>query len=147
MYSVKVAQSGLRRVPGAIQAMTDGNRFGLAASRITLSTVGIIPKMLQLTRDIPNIQLALSLHAPTQALRETIVPTAKAYPIERLVETMEYFIQRSKKRVLIEYVLLDGINCSEKEAHELGQLLKGKDVVSGARTHTHTHTRTDTRRT
>lgn len=118
------------QVLSAIRAMTDGNRFGLAPSRITLSTVGIIPKMLELTRDIPSIQLALSLHAPTQELRQEIVPSAKSYPIEKLVEAMQYFIDRSKKRILVEYVLLDGVNASEKEAHQLGQLLKGMDVVS-----------------
>jgi adenine C2-methylase RlmN of 23S rRNA A2503 and tRNA A37 len=118
------------QVLSAIRAMTDGNRFGLAPSRITLSTVGVIPKMLELTRDIPAIQLALSLHAPTQELRQKIVPTAKAWPIEKLIEAADYFIQRSKKRILMEYVLLDGVNASEKEAHELGKLLQGKDVVS-----------------
>lgn len=118
------------QVLSAIRAMTDGNRFGLAPSRITLSTVGVIPRMLDLTRDIPAIQLALSLHAPTQALRQQIVPTAKAWPIDKLIEAADYFIQRSKKRILVEYVLLDGVNASDKEAHELGKLLQGKDVVS-----------------
>ena len=116
-------------VKSAIQGMTDGNRFGLAPSRITLSTVGIISNMLQLTRDLPTIQLALSLHAPTQELRQQIVPTAKSYPLEKMMEAVDYFIQRSGKRILIEYVMLDGVNASEKEAHELGALLKGKQCM------------------
>lgn len=109
--------------------MTDGNRFGLAPSRITLSTVGIISNMLQLTRDMPNVQLALSLHAPTQELRQQIVPTAKSYPLDKLIEAVDYSIQRSRKRILIEYVMLHEVNSSEKEAHELGGLLRGKDVL------------------
>ena len=124
--------------------MTDGSRFGLAPSRITLSTVGVIPNMLQLTRDMPSIQLALSLHAPTQELRQQIVPTAKSWPLEKLIDAMDYFILRSKKRILIEYVMLEGVNDGDEQAHQLGRLLKGKDVVSGAhtraRTHAHTHT-------
>jgi adenine C2-methylase RlmN of 23S rRNA A2503 and tRNA A37 len=116
-------------VLNAIRGMTDANRFGLAPSRITLSTVGVVPAMLQLTRDIPQIQLALSLHAPTQELRQKIVPTAKSWPLDKLIEACDYFILRSKKKILIEYVLLDGVNSSEKEANELGQLLQGKEVM------------------
>lgn len=118
----------------AIKAMTDANRFALAPSRITLSTVGIIPRMLDLTRDIPNIQLALSLHAPTQELREQIVLTARSYPLDKMIDAMQYFIQRSKKKVLIEYVLLehangDPVNAAEEHAHQLGKLLQGMEVL------------------
>ena len=121
-------------VLSAIRGMTDGSRFGLAPSRITLSTVGVVPNMLQLTRDMPSIQLALSLHAPTQELRQQIVPTAKSWPLEKLIEAMDYFILRSRKRILVEYVMLAGVNDGEEQAHQLGELLKGKDVVSGHKT-------------
>lgn len=114
----------------SVRAMTDANRFGLAPSRITVSTVGVVPAMLQLTRDVtPPIQLALSLHAPTQELREQIVPTARSWPLDKLIDAADYYIQRSGKRILIEYVLLDGVNASEVEAHQLGELLRGKDVL------------------
>lgn len=120
-------------VLSAIRGMTDGSRFGLAPSRITLSTVGVVPNMLQLTRDMPSIQLALSLHAPTQELRQRIVPTAKSWPLDKLIEAMDYFILRSRKRILVEYVMLEGVNDAIEHAHQLGQLLKGKEVVSGGK--------------
>ena len=62
----------------AIEVMRDDKGFGLSASKITVSTVGVIPRMRTLTRDAPGTCLALSLHAPTQELRQKIVPTAKA---------------------------------------------------------------------
>jgi len=131
-------------VLGSIECMSDPLRFNLAPSRITVSTVGIVPRMLDLTRDLPSVQLALSLHAPTQELRQKIVPTAKTYHLDKLMDAADYFISRGaqksggskakQRRILIEYVLLcdsegKSVNCGEKEAHELGALLRDKQVL------------------
>jgi adenine C2-methylase RlmN of 23S rRNA A2503 and tRNA A37 len=124
-----------REVLKAIKAMTDPAQFGLAASRITISTVGIVPKILSMVQDAPQVGLALSLHAPNQDLRLKIVPTAKAWPIEKIMSATETFIlnqnqnRKRRRHVLIEYVLIANINDSEEVAHQLGQLLQGKDVL------------------
>jgi len=118
-------------VIASIKAMSDASRFGLSPSRITLSTVGIVPKMLRLTRDAPFVNLALSLHAPTQDLRCKIVPAARAFKLDRLMDALDDHLFFCKKQVLIEYVLLEGVNDSEQNAHELGQLLqsRAKDLI------------------
>ncbi|KAJ3076049.1 sorting nexin [Quaeritorhiza haematococci] len=114
----------------AIGAMTDVKRFGMAASRVCVSTVGVVPRMKGLLRDVPGIRLALSLHAPNQALRARIVPTAKAWPIDRLMEAVSAYVQKGKQ-ILVEYILIENVNDTEEQAHQLGKLLQpfGKKVL------------------
>ena len=125
-------------VLGAVRAMVDTGRFGLSPQRISVSTVGVVPRMHQLRKDLPDIGLALSLHAPNQTLRTQIVPTAKAWPIEKIMEASDLFIAQQnegvksnnrRRHVLIEYVVIDQVNDSPQVAHELGQLLQGRDVL------------------
>ncbi|EGD80439.1 radical SAM domain-containing protein [Salpingoeca rosetta] len=119
----------------AVRGMTDVQRFSLSPSRIAVSTVGVVPKMLKMAEDIPQVGLALSLHAPTQELRAQIVPTAKAWHIDRIMAAMDNFIEHRsqvasrKSHVLIEYVLIDNVNSSEEVAHQLGRLLEGREVI------------------
>jgi adenine C2-methylase RlmN of 23S rRNA A2503 and tRNA A37 len=115
-------------VLSAIRGMTDANRFNLANYRITLSTVGIVPKMYQITHDMPSVHLALSLHAPTQEMRQLIVPSARAFKLDAIIEALDDHLWRTGRAVLIEYVLLAGVNDAIDTAHLLGQLLKGKKV-------------------
>eukprot|EP00920_Eleutheroschizon_duboscqi_P019880 GHVT01047642.1.p1 GENE.GHVT01047642.1~~GHVT01047642.1.p1 ORF type:complete len:393 (-),score=18.62 GHVT01047642.1:534-1712(-) len=128
-----------QEVLSAIRGMTDVRRFGLAGHRVTVSTVGVAPRILQLVKDAPGISLALSLHAPNQELRSQIVPSSKAWHVDRIMSATDKFIANQKqlsstmKRnqiVLIEYVLIDDINDSDNTAHELGKLLEcRKDEV------------------
>lgn len=120
----------------AIKGMTDTGRFGLSPSRITISTVGVVPRIRSLVKDCPQIGLALSLHAPNQELRLKIVPTSKAWHINKIMDATVDFIENQnkginsinrKRHILVEYVLIDQINDSEETAHELGNLLQGKD--------------------
>ena len=119
----------------AVKGMTDVRRFSLSPSRIAVSTVGVVPKMLKMAEDIPEVGLAVSLHAPTQELRQQIVPTAKAWHIDRIINAMEHFIEHRsqvasrRSHVLIEYVLIADINSSEEVAHQLGTLLQGREVI------------------
>jgi sorting nexin-8 len=122
----------------AVKAMIDTSRFGLSPARVTISTVGVVPRLLALSKDLPQIGLALSLHAPTQELRQQIVPTSKAWHIDRILEATDAFIAqqnanvKSKNRrrhILIEYVLIRDVNDSDEVAHDLGKLLQGKDVL------------------
>ena len=77
-----------KNVVEACRVMIDRKRWNLAHGHVTVSTVGVTPKMRQLTRDLPEINLALSLHAPNQKLRQSIVPTAKQYPIQDMVQAL-----------------------------------------------------------
>jgi adenine C2-methylase RlmN of 23S rRNA A2503 and tRNA A37 len=124
-----------QQVLKAIKAMTDPAQFGLAASRITISTVGIVPKILSMIQDAPQVGLALSLHAPNQDLRLKIVPTAKAWPLEKIMSATEAFIlnqnqnRKRRRHVLVEYVLIANVNDSTQVAHQLGKLLQNKDML------------------
>lgn len=116
-------------VRSAVQMMTDPRFFGLGRQQVTISTVGIIPRILQLPDDLPGVSLALSLHAPNQTLRQSIVPSARAYKLERLMEAVKEYERRSGLRVFVEYVVLSGVNDGLEQAHELGQLLQGHSAV------------------
>eukprot|EP00270_Netrium_digitus_P018056 TRINITY_DN6798_c0_g1_i1.p1 TRINITY_DN6798_c0_g1~~TRINITY_DN6798_c0_g1_i1.p1 ORF type:complete len:397 (+),score=91.73 TRINITY_DN6798_c0_g1_i1:109-1299(+) len=100
--------------------------FNLSPNHITVSTVGVVPRILSMADDMPGINLALSLHAPNQELRTEIVPSAKAFRIDKLMGAVERYLQKSTgKRVFVEYVMLAGVNDSVGHAEELGQLLRG----------------------
>ncbi|KAJ3020051.1 sorting nexin [Thoreauomyces humboldtii] len=122
----------------SIKAMADTSRFSLSPSRISVSTVGVVPRIQALKRDAPAVGLALSLHAPTQALRSEIVPTSKAWHVDRILAACDAFIEnqnkdiKSKSRrrhIMVEYVLIKDINDSVETAHDLGKLLKGREVL------------------
>jgi adenine C2-methylase RlmN of 23S rRNA A2503 and tRNA A37 len=119
----------------AIKVMIDTRYFSLSPSKVTVSTVGVVPRLISLCKDLPQIGLALSLHAPTQELRTSIVPTSKAWHIDRIIKVTMDFIHNQnrgkgkKRHVLIEYVLIRDINSSPKVAHDLGKLLVGKDFL------------------
>ena len=118
------------QVKKAISLMIDPTAFALRQQSVTLSTVGVIPRIIQLASDLPGISLALSLHAPNQELRRQIVPSARAYKLEKLMAAIDTYQEATKKKVMMEYVLLGPeFNCTIDHAHELGELLKGKDVV------------------
>ena len=91
--------------------------------------------MLQLANDFPKINLALSLHAPNQTLRSQIVPSSKAWHITKIMGALDAFIARQSqekaksKTVMIEYVLISGINDTDEVAHELGELLGARNIV------------------
>ncbi|GAQ91144.1 radical SAM superfamily protein [Klebsormidium nitens] len=115
-------------VVAAVRTLTAPRAFGLSPSHVTVSTVGVIPRMLTLPADLPGVRLALSLHAPTQALRATLVPAARAYPLDRLMAALDAYQAASGGGVLVEYVMLDGVNDREEDAAALGALLRGRDV-------------------
>ena len=106
------------------------NPFGLAigARHITVSTCGIIPKIQEFMNLDLQVNLAISLHAPTNALRSKIMPINNAYPLDDLVNTLKEYIAKTNRRVTIEYVMLNNVNDSIKDAEELSKLLKGTNV-------------------
>jgi hypothetical protein len=109
--------------------MTNSRLFSLSSRHVTLSTVGVIPRIRALAVDFPTLRFALSLHAPSQSLRERIVPSAKAYRLPALIEAIRDYVHTTGNRVFVEYVMLHGVNDSVAEARELGELLEGIPVT------------------
>lgn len=113
-------------VKAATELIANQKCFGLARHRITISTVGVYKRFQQLAEDLPGVSLAFSLHAPTQELRQQIVPSARAFKLDYVVSSLKDYIQRTKQRVFVEYVLLAGINDGIEQAHQVGTLLQGQ---------------------
>ncbi|KAF8406204.1 hypothetical protein HHK36_008289 [Tetracentron sinense] len=112
----------------AVRIMT-GSPFHLSPKRITVSTVGIIHAINKLQDDLPNVNLAVSLHAPVQDIRCQIMPAARAFPLERLMDSLRIYQKKSQQKIFIEYIMLDGVNDEEQHAHQLGKLLETFQVV------------------
>lgn len=111
-----------------IKIINDPKGIAIGARHITLSTCGIVPKIKDLMNENLQINLALSLHAPNTQLRDKIMPINKAYKLPVLMDTIKEYIDKTNRRVTIEYVMLKGINDNETQAVELAALLKGLNV-------------------
>ena len=99
--------------------------MAIGARHITVSTCGIVPKILEFS-DFPlQINLAISLHAPNNEVRNKIMPINKVYPLEVLIPTIKKYLEKTNRRVTFEYILLENINDSEECALELSKLVKG----------------------
>jgi 23S rRNA (adenine2503-C2)-methyltransferase len=109
----------------AMNIMQDDLAYMLSKYRVTISTSGIVPALKQL-REVSDVSLAVSLHAPDNALRDQLVPINRKYPLEELIPACREFIRGDKRRkVTWEYVMLDGINDSIQHAKALIRLLEG----------------------
>jgi 23S rRNA (adenine2503-C2)-methyltransferase len=109
----------------AIETLNDARGFGLGARRITLSTVGVVPGIRQLSREKLQVGLAVSLHAPTDRLRDKLVPLNQRYPLRQLMAACRDYVQNTGRRVTFEYALMEGVNDSLEQARRLGRLLEG----------------------
>jgi 23S rRNA (adenine2503-C2)-methyltransferase len=98
---------------------------GVAMRHITLSTVGIVPNIEKLAQENLQLTLAVSLHAPTEALRQRLVPVARTYPLDRLMEACRGYAEQTHRRLTFEYVLLRGVNDRPEDAHALAKLMQG----------------------
>lgn len=108
----------------AMQIMLDDSAYGLSRRRVTLSTSGLVPAMDRLKEDCP-VALAVSLHAPNDALRDVIVPINKKYPIKELMAACErYLVKAPRDFVTFEYVMLDGVNDLPEHAHQLLDIVR-----------------------
>ena len=109
----------------AMQLMTEDLAYMIARTRVTLSTSGIVPALRRL-REASNVSLAVSLHAPDNALRDELVPINRKYPLEELIPACRDYIAGEKRRKITwEYVMLDGVNDSIAHAKALIRLLQG----------------------
>jgi 23S rRNA (adenine2503-C2)-methyltransferase len=112
-------------VVSAMNIMLDDFGYGLSKRRVTLSTAGVIPAMREL-RKVSDVALAVSLHAPNDELRNTLVPLNKKYPLKELMEVCkEYFKEDKRRYVTMEYVMLADVNDTPEHARQLIRLLNG----------------------
>lgn len=99
--------------------------MNISAKRITLSTSGIAPKICELPKSAPLVNLAISLNATTDGVRDLIMPVNKIYPLRVLLDACRKFPLRKRSRITFEYVLLEGLNDTREDAKRLVKLLKG----------------------
>jgi len=111
-------------VVAAVKLMLDDNAYGLSRRRVTVSTSGVVPMMDRLSQDCP-VALAVSLHAPNDALRDQLVPLNKKYPLEELLSACERYLKFAPRDfITFEYVMLDGVNDTDQHARELIQIAR-----------------------
>jgi 23S rRNA (adenine2503-C2)-methyltransferase len=109
-----------------INIIHDPRGLNFGARRITISTSGIVPRIDALAEEPYQVNLAVSLHAPNNELRSTLVPINNRWPVEELLAACDRFIAKTGRRISFEYALMNGINNSDEIARELGQLLRGR---------------------
>jgi len=108
----------------ALRLMLDDHAYGLSRRRVTVSTSGIVPAMDRLRDECP-VALAVSLHAPNDELRDVLVPINRKYPLKELLAACRRYLEKAPRDfITFEYVLLDGVNDSVQQAHELMRLVR-----------------------
>jgi 23S rRNA (adenine2503-C2)-methyltransferase len=110
----------------ACRQLNSNTGLNIGARHISISTCGIIPGIQRLAAEPLQLNLAISLHAPTDELRGQLMPINETYPLGKLLPAIDQYIQRTNRKVLFEYLLLDGINDNLKQADQLANLLAGK---------------------
>lgn len=112
-------------VVDAMSLMLHDNGYGLSKRRVTLSTSGVVP-MLDRLGDVSDVSLAISLHAPNDKLRNELVPINKKYPIAMLLDSARRYLEKmpdNRRKITVEYTLIDQVNDRNEHAHELAELL------------------------
>lgn len=99
--------------------------LNIGQRNISLSTCGLVPKIKQLAEDFGQLTLSLSLHAPNDEIRKKLMQVANAYSIKEVLDAVKYYFEKTKRRVIIEYILIDGVNDSLENARELYERSKG----------------------
>jgi 23S rRNA (adenine2503-C2)-methyltransferase len=108
----------------ALRLMLDDHAYGLSRRRVTVSTSGIVPAMDRLREECP-VALAVSLHAPNDKLRDELVPINRKYPLQQLLAACRRYLERAPRDfITFEYVMLEGVNDSVQQAHELVKLVR-----------------------
>ena len=113
------------RVFEAVRLLNDPERLGIGARHITVSTSGVVPGMDRMVEELPQVNLAISLHAATDELRDELVPINRKWPIREVIAAGRRFAARTGRRVSLEYVMIDGLNDTEEQADGLIELARG----------------------
>src|SRR5690625_5896364 len=107
-----------------ISVVNDDNGLNIGARHITVSTSGLAHKIYDFADQDLQVNLAVSIHAPNNELRTRIMKINRAFPIEKLMAAIDYYIEKTNRRVTYEYIMLKDVNDHKKEALELAQLLR-----------------------
>lgn len=99
--------------------------LGIGARHITISTCGVVPRIYEFAKEHTQYNLAISLHAPNDKLRNQLMPVNHAYPLEELFEAIRYYAKENNRRLTFEYILLKGVNDHKEHVNQLAKLLKG----------------------
>jgi 23S rRNA (adenine2503-C2)-methyltransferase len=113
------------RVFDAVRLLNDPDRLGIGARHITVSTSGVVPGIDRMIDELPQVTLAISLHAATDDLRDELVPINRKWPVAEVVAAGRRFAARTGRRVSLEYVMIDGVNDGELQAQRLAELASG----------------------
>jgi len=108
----------------AIRVINDKEKFGLGARHISISTSGVIPGIIKFSQENLEVNLAISLHAPNNLLRSKLMPVNIQYSLEKLLEAVNEYVNKTRRKVMFEYILINEVNDTEKEAEELSRLMK-----------------------
>ncbi|MCI1881381.1 MAG: 23S rRNA (adenine(2503)-C(2))-methyltransferase RlmN [Sporolactobacillus sp.] len=114
------------RVVRFLQIINDRQGLAIGARHITVSTSGLVPRIYQFADIDWQINLAISLHAPTNELRSRIMKINRAYPLEKLMAAVDYYLKKTNRRITFEYIMLSGVNDHKEEAVKLARLLEDK---------------------
>lgn len=111
-----------------VRIINSNKGISIGARHITISTCGIVPKIEQFSKENLQVNLAISLHAANDELRNKLMPINKVYNISKLIDSLKKYLDNNNRRVTFEYILLSGINDSLENAMELANLLKGMNA-------------------
>lgn len=115
---------------GFLRIVNDQQGLSIGARHITVSTSGLAHKIRTFADENLQVNLAVSLHAPNDTLRTQIMKINKAFPIQKVMDAVDYYLEKTNRRITFEYILLEGVNDHKKEALELANLLKDKRHLS-----------------
>lgn len=108
-----------------LETVNHDRGLGIGSRHITVSTCGIVPRIYDFSKAHTQYNLAISLHAPNQPLRQELMPVSKAYPLDELMEAIRFYGKENNRRLTFEYILLKGVNDQPEHARQLAKLLKG----------------------
>lgn len=113
------------QVMNFLKTVNHDRGLAIGSRHITLSTSGVVPRIIEFANGHYQYNLAISLHAPNDELRSQLMPVNKAYPLDQLMEALDYYTQENNRRLTFEYILLKGVNDQPVHARQLAKLLKG----------------------
>lgn len=108
-----------------LQLLSDPNGYGMSLRHVTVSTCGVVPKILELAEQRLGLTLSVSLHCPNDAGRSAIMPINRSYPIDVLLDACQTYFEKTGRRVTFEYAVMDQVNSAEQDAAALAERLKG----------------------
>ena len=108
-----------------LRRATAEDGLGISPRNISVSTCGLVPRIYSFTEEAPHVTLCISLHAPNDTLRRRTMPVADAYSLKELIPAAKHYADTTGRRVIFEYALIEGVNSSDEDAHELSRLLRG----------------------